>query len=133
ISPFGTMLMGIDPTATFAVCMLPRIAMGILVAFIYHALARPSVDSAPKRSRSLSAMGIAFLSSALLNTALFVALFLLLFGSTEFVRGLQGSSSILVFAATFVGINGVAEAIIATIAGTAIGTALERAGILTSS
>jgi uncharacterized membrane protein len=133
-SPFGVVLLGIDPFATFIVCMVPRILMGVFVALIYRALASKSAKKddgrflkvEPVRTHPL-AMGAAFLSSSLLNTVLFVGFFFALFGSTEFVRGIQGATPLLFFAASFIGINGIAEAVVATVAGTLIGTTLERA------
>jgi len=126
ISPFGTTLFGISPISTFILTMVPRIAMGVLVALVYRVLTRSRVEG----SHNTFALGIAFFFSALLNTVLFVGFFLILFGRTEFVRELQGGATLLAFFASFVGINGVAEAIIATISGTAIRTALQRANLM---
>ena len=140
MSPFGAVLLGINPLYTFIVCMVPRILMGIFVALIYQALMKkekpnpgghglPDVEELSKRSDGLS-MGIAFFASAALNTVLFVGFFFVLFGSTEFVRELQGATPFFAFVVSFVGINGIAEALVATVAGTFIGTALKRANLI---
>jgi uncharacterized membrane protein len=137
ISPFGTILMGIDPLATFIVCMVPRVLMGISVGLIYRAVLPKDETEDDGRSLKVEpirthpfAMATAFFSSSVLNTVLFVGFFLVLFGSTDFVRDMQGSTPLLFFVASFVGINGIAEAIVATAGGTLIGTALERARLI---
>jgi len=135
VSPFGTMLFSIDPLATFVVCLVPRILMGVLVALIYRALAGrhrnadlPALsDDQPSRSRDNLALGGAFASSALLNTILFVTLFLLLFGRSQFVTELASGKPLLAFIASLIGLNGIAELVVATTAGTAIGAAVQRA------
>jgi len=123
ISWFGTQLASISLLATFVTAMVPRVLMGILVALIYRALVR-------SKSRETFAMGAAFFASALLNTILFVGLFYLLFGSSDFVRDMQAGRSLMVFLAWFIGINGIVELIAATVGGSIIGTALQRAGVL---
>jgi uncharacterized membrane protein len=130
-SIFGTTLLGIDPLATFAVCMLPRIAMGVLVAVIYRALAPKKAQPTEKiDARTTGAMAVAFLASALLNTLFFVALLIALFGSSDYIHDLRGTLPLLTFVALFVGANGLVEAIAATVGGTFVGTALDRAGFI---
>jgi len=137
MSPFGTLLLGINPAHTFIVCVVPRVLMGIFVALIYRACTKvkhvhadeqgsPDAVVLPMRSDGFS-MGMSFLASAVLNTAFFLAFFFLLFGSTEFVSELRGTTPVFTFLISFVGINGIAEAIVATVGGTVIATALNRA------
>jgi len=145
ISPFGTMLLSISPVATFVVCMVPRILMGVLVALVYRALSRHRAQQVlydeestwiedevqhrrpvPHQPNTL-ALGVAFASSAFINTVLFVVFFLLLFGRTAFVAELAAGRSLLALIATLVGINGIAELAATFLIGTAIGSAVQRA------
>ena len=59
-----------------------------------------------------------------MNTIFFVGLLMLLFGSSDYIMGMRGGMSLLSFLAAFVGVNGVVEAIVAFILGTAISKAL---------
>jgi uncharacterized membrane protein len=144
-SVLGTALLSISPLSTLVVCMVPRILMGLLVGLIYRGLAQPrtpdaghdehdqwiagSVESYEILSRrtDAAALPVAFLSSALLNTVLFVAFFLFLFGRSQLVVDLRAGQPLLAFIASLIGINGIAEAAVATVAGTAIGSAVQRA------
>ena len=119
MSPFGALLLGLNPIGAFVTCFVPRALMGLLVGVIFKALYR--ID----RTKIVS-FAVANLLSALLNTLFFVCSMLLFFWNNEaFVSamadgGLDVNSGIIVFFAAFVGINGIAEAIFATVVGTAI-------------
>ena len=64
--------------------------------------------------------------AALLNTVLFMAALVLLFGSTEYLQDLIAGRNILVFMISFVGINAVVEMLATTVAAGAVCRALEK-------
>ena len=117
MSAFGATLLGINPVLTFLVCMVPPILMGYLAGVIFQVLHR--ID----KTKILS-FAVSSLSGAVLNTIFFVGLLMLLFGSSDYIMGMRGGMSLLSFLAAFVGVNGVVEAIVAFILGTAISKAL---------
>lgn len=117
MSAFGVELMSINPIFTFIVCMVPRILMGWCCGLIFKAF---------KNKDSLLPYFTASVSGALLNTLFFMTALLALFGNCEYIKNMQGGNNIIVFAALFVGINGVVEAIVAAIAGTAISRAVSK-------
>ncbi|MDD3193294.1 MAG: ECF transporter S component [Oscillospiraceae bacterium] len=117
MSTFGMTLLGVNPIFTFLVCMAPRILMGYLSGVIFKALHHAG------KTKILS-FAVASLSGAVLNTIFFVGLLMLLFGTSDYMMGLRGGQSLLGFLAAFVGVNGLIEAIVAFILGTAISKAL---------
>lgn len=117
MSAFGAALLSINPVLTFLVCMVPRILMGYLAGVIFQVLHRTD------KTKILS-FAVSSLSGAVLNTIFFVGLLMLLFGSSDYIMGMRGGMSLLSFLAAFVGVNGVVEAIVAFILGTAISKAL---------
>lgn len=121
LSQFGAVLFGINPIYTFIICIPTRILAGWLSGVIFKAVMSAS------KGKSVLASVIAALSVALINTLLFVGGLLLLFGSTEYIRGLMGEMNILVFAVAFVGLNGLIEAITTCVVGSAISIALTKA------
>ncbi len=119
ISPFGVMLMSINPFYTFLLTMIPRILMGWLAGLIFQGLYKNG--STKKISYAISS-----LSAALLNTIFFMSLLIILFGNTDYIKGFQGDMSILPFVVAFVGINGLVEAIVTMILGGTISRSLIR-------
>ena len=55
----------------------------------------------------------------------------LLFGNTEYVKGLMGGRNVIAFICAFVGVNAVFEMISSTLLTGAIGTALYKAKVIT--
>jgi uncharacterized membrane protein len=117
LDAFGTMLMGINPVLTFIMCMLPRIAMGILVALIFKAL-----QNADKKQ--ILSYSIANLSGAVLNTIFFVSLLVLFFGTDTGVLTALGSDSILGIIGVLITFNAAIEAVVCLILGTAVSRVL---------
>lgn len=121
LDAFGTALFGINPIGTFFMCMVPRILMGWLTGLIFKGLRK--IDKTNGISYAISS-----LSGPLLNTLLFMATFSLIFYNTEFVQGIAsdlGTDNIITFIIAFVGINGVVEALVCLVAGTAISKAID--------
>ena len=117
MSTFGAALLNINPFLTFLVCMVPRVLMGYLSGVIFQLLHRGG------KTKILS-FAVSSLSGAVLNTVFFVTMLMLLFGSSDYMMSMRGGMGLLSFLAAFVGINGLVEAIVAFILGTAISKAL---------
>jgi len=116
ISPFGAVLLGIDPVLTFLLCMVPRVLMGWLVGLIFLALSRF------QGTKKFWAYAVGSVSGALLNTVLFVGLLLLFFGSSDYIRSFGDST--LAILGVLVGLNAAIEATVGAVVGTAVTKAL---------
>ena len=120
MSPFGAVLLGINPFSTFIVCVVSRVLMGWLTGLIYQGLQKV------KPVRKISVV-IANLCGPLLNTFFFMGTLIGLFYQTEYIQGLaesMGASNALAFVVAFVGVNGVVEAAVCFIVGSAVSKAL---------
>lgn len=114
---FGVALMSINPFLTFVVCVVPRVLMGFLCGVIFKALDKKD------RTKWVS-YGVASLSGAVLNTVFFMVALMLCFGQTEYIQNMMGGMNIIPFVIAFVGLQGLVEAIVCFVAGTAVSKAL---------
>ncbi len=114
---FGSILLNINWIYTFILCLVPRVLMGFLVGLIFRGLAK--ID----KTRIVSFI-ISSLSGALLNTAFFVGMLILLFGNSAFLK--QFGSTPIAIVGTLVTVNALIEAIVCTVVGTAIAKALKK-------
>ena len=120
MSAFGAMLVNVSPLLTFVLCFVPRILEGLLTGYIFKGLSKVS------KSNSIPC-AVSGLACPVLNTLMFVGMFILLFGKTDVFASLYGqsaASNIVAFFAWFVGLNGVVEAIAGFVIATAISKAL---------
>lgn len=120
MSPFGAVLLGINPFSTFIVCVVSRVLMGWLTGLIYQGLQKV------KPVRKISVV-IANLCGPLLNTFFFMGTLIMFFYRTEYIQGLaesMGASNALAFVVAFVGVNGVVEAAVCFVVGSAVSKAL---------
>ena len=122
-SLMGMTLFGISPVLAFIQRFIPRLVDGLLLGYIFQGVRKKS------KNIYLSCAITGFLS-AFLNTLFFMTLLVVLFGNTEYVRGLVGGRNILVFICAFVGVNAVVEMIVATVVTAAVGTAFYKAQII---
>ena len=109
-SPFGQMVLSINPVFTALLCYVPRILMGLLVALIFKAF----------KKKNAFAYGTSALMAAVLNTIFFVPLAMLFFWNTDYFKSLCeffGTNNFFLFAVAFAGINAVVEAIVCCILG----------------
>ena len=123
MSPFGTVLMGINPAATFIVCVVSRVLMGWLTGVLYQAFKKAAF-------LSKAALVLANLIGPLLNTCFFMGTLVLFFYQTDYIQGLaqsMGASGVIAFIVAFVGVNGAVEAAACFVAGSAISKALQKA------
>lgn len=119
-SPFGAVLLGINPLFTFLVCVPTRMLAGWLCGLAFKGLNR--LDKS-----NLWSFGAAGLIGALCNTALFMTTLCACFYHTEYIQNIAaalGSSSPLLFVLAFVGINGLIEAAVCFFTGAAIAKAV---------
>lgn len=119
--PLGAALLSISVVGTFVLCVITRILMGWLTGLIFQAMKRWD------RTRLIS-HATANLSAALLNTVLFMTTFILLFYNTEYVQGIVtalGATNPIHFIVLFVTVNGLIEALICFLVGTAVSKAIE--------
>lgn len=122
-SAFGAALLSINPIFTFLVCIPTRILAGWLTGVIFKAIKG-------KKERTKLGTTVACLCGALFNTLFFTGTLIVLFGSTDFIQGIMtqlGATNPLIFAALFVGIQGLVEAGVCFAAGSAVSLALQRA------
>lgn len=121
ISLFGSTLLSINPFYTFVLCMVPRIIMGVLSAYVFRWLSKI-------QPKGVLPYILSSLTAALTNTVLFTSLVIILFGSSDYISGFRGGMSLLAFVAAFVGINGLIEAVFCTIIGGGLANVLVKIG-----
>lgn len=116
-STMGMILFDIDPLLTILQRIAPRILAGWLTGTVYLAL---------RKVRFPYAAYAAGFCAALLNTVFFMATLVLLFGQTAYLQELIAGRNILVFVASFVGVNALVELFSTTVAVGAVCKALEK-------
>lgn len=123
MSPFGTVLLGINPVLTFLVCVPTRVLVGWLTGIIYRGLRKTKIPSG-------ISVTVANLCCPLLNTALFMGTMVLCFYRTDYIQSFvsaMGVSNAFLFIIAFVGMNGLIEAILCFAVAAAIAGALKKA------
>lgn len=123
MSAFGTLLLGVNPVFTFLVCVPTRILDGWLTGLIYKGLKKTKIPSA-------GSVTLASLCCPLLNTTFFMGMLVIGFYNTEYIQSFVsalGAKNALLFILAFVGVNGLVEAIVCFVVGTAISAALKKA------
>lgn len=106
----------------FCMTVVARVLEGLLTGFIFKALR--SAKSTQKVSFFLAS-----LATPLLNTFFFMSAMILFFYNTELIQGFVtalGAANPFMFVVLMVGIQGAVEAIVCTIVGTAVSTALYK-------
>ena len=109
-------LLAVSPVHTF----IMRVLMGVGVGLVYSGMARIC-------RRSVVNCFVTSLSAPLLNTLFFMGYIVLAFYQTDYVQSLviaKGAGNPLMFVVLLVGVQGVVEAIVCSVTGTAIGSAL---------
>jgi uncharacterized membrane protein len=118
--PLGPVLLSINPVGTFIMCLVPRILMGWLTGLVFVAT---------NKSNALRRIShaVASLVGPLLNTIFFMTALVLFFYPTDVIQGFAqvlGTTNAIAFIIAFVGVNGLIEAGVCFILGTAISKAL---------
>ena len=115
-------LLAVSPVHTFILCFGMRVLMGMCVGLIYGGMARIC-------QKSVVNCFVTSLSAPLLNTLFFMGYIVLAFYQTDYVQSLviaKGAGNPLMFVVLLVGVQGVVEAIVCSLTGTAVGSALLR-------
>jgi len=115
-------LLAVSPLHTFILCVGTRVLMGVCVGFVYRGICRVCKSS-------VVSCFAASLAAPVLNTIFFMGYIVLAFYHSEYVQGLvsaKGASNPLMFVVLLVGVQGVIEAVVCSITGTAIGGSLLR-------
>lgn len=103
----------------------------IFIAIICFVLGYIIIRS-KKLTQIQAACAITGFCTALLNTIFFMSALVLLFGDTDYLKGLMKGKNVLLFIITFVGVNALFEIITTTIITTAVGSALYKAKLVPS-
>lgn len=125
-SGMGIVLVGINPFLAFVQRFVPRVLDGLLVGFIFRAVS--------KRTNPYFASALTGFCSALFNTVFFMGALMLLFGNTDYIKGLmadKGTENVFLFICLFVGVNAILEMAASTIVTGGVGSALIRAKLIT--
>lgn len=106
-SPFGAMLLSINPLFTLLVCVPTRTLAGFLAGLTYKGISKCTKSDIP-------ALLSASLAAPILNTLFFMGTLVLCFYNTEYIQGFVnhfGATNPFMFVILFVGINGLVEII----------------------
>lgn len=117
---FSNLCINASPVFTCIMCIVPRVLEGWLTGLIFKAISK-------KTTKNSLPCAISSLCCPILNTVLFIGTFLLLFIKTNAyteLYGVLGSTNIVSFLVSFIGFNGVVEAIICLIVASAVSKAL---------
>lgn len=123
ISMMGSALFAINPFFAFIQTFVPRFINGFLLGYIFIFLRQIS------KKVSVSSFITGFFS-AFLNTLFFMTLLAVLFGNTEYIKGMTGGRNIIIFFCGLVGVNAVSEMICSTLFTGIIAMALYKAKLL---
>lgn len=103
MSPFGAVLLGINPIFTFIVCVPTRILEGYLAGLVFKLILKAD------RTKIVSYFAGGFLT-AFFNTVLFMGFLMLFFWNTDYIQSMNTAGmSVMAFTFAFVGINGAVE------------------------
>ncbi len=118
-SPFGATLLSINPIATFIVCIVPRVLIGFCSGIVFKTLKEKD-----KTKGKMLSFSLASIVGPIINTLLFVGGVFLFFWNTDYITAMRGGQSLIAFFAIFVGWNGLIEAVVAFVVGTAVSRAI---------
>lgn len=122
MSQFGAAMLNINPFLTFLVCVPTRILAGWLAGLVFRVMRRG-------KSTRKASYYVANLVCPLCNTIFFMSVLCLSFYRTEFIQNLAatlGTNNVFAFILAFVGVNGLIEAIVCFIVGSAISRVLAQ-------
>ncbi len=120
-SLFGAALLAINPVLTFITCVIPRILAGLLPGLVMKAWTARS-----QKKDGLLPCAVCCLLGPVLNTFFFMSFLCLFFFQTDYIQQMAGGLNVFAFVVAFVGVQGLIEAAVCFVLGTAIGKALLR-------
>ena len=116
-------LLAVSPVHTFVLCFGMRVLMGLCVGFVYKGMAAVCKNSTVN-------CFVTSLCAPLLNTLFFMGYIVLAFYHTDYIQSLassRGAASPVVFVAALVGVQGLVEAVVCSVAGTAVAGGVKKA------
>ncbi len=118
-SAFGTELFSINPWFTFIVCVPTRMMMGFLCGVTFKYLDRWLKNT----KANIVSYIAASLGGALLNTVFFMTALCICFYQTDYIQGFTqvlGTTNVFAFIVSFVGLQGLVEALLCATLGSTI-------------
>ena len=120
MSPFGAVLLGINPFLTFVVCVPTRTLAGFLSGLVFKLLKK--VDKT-----KLICYFVGGLAGAVFNTIFFMSTLMLFFWNTDYIQSLNADGlNVFAFVVAFVGLNGLLEWPATCIAGGLVSKAVHK-------
>lgn len=123
VSVMTSALLAVSALHTFILCFGMRVLMGVCVGLVYRGVER-------LHAKPVAGCFAASLAAPVLNTLFFMGYIVLAFYQTDYVQGLaaaKGAVNPLMFVVLLVGVQGVVEAIVCSVAGTAIACGVRKA------
>ena len=114
--------LGVSPVLLFLQRFFPRALDGLLLGLIFNAI--------KNKPRLPVSSGITGFLAAFLNTLFFMSALLLLFSHTSYMQEKIAGRAYIVYVVTSVGVQGLIELAVSTLATSAIATALHKAGFI---
>lgn len=109
LSTFGTTLFSINPAGTFIVCVIPRILLGLVSAYIYRGFDHLTGKWSGTITGALA---------TICHTAMFMGTLAIFFYTSDYLQGfaaMMGTTNVFAFIIAFVGLQGLLEIILAAI------------------
>ena len=109
LSTFGTTLFSINPAGTFIVCVIPRILLGLVAAYIYRGFDHLTGKWSGTITGALA---------TICHTAMFMVTLAIFFYTSDYLQGfaaMMGTTNVFAFIIAFVGLQGLLEIILAAI------------------
>ena len=120
-SGMGAALAAVNPFLAFVQRFFPRLLDGFLLGYIYRA---------SKKLNPYAGCAVTGFCAAFLNTLFFMTSLVWLFGNTEYMQNSMAGRGMLTYIVAAVGVNGLVEMLVSTVATGAVGAALIRAGFI---
>lgn len=120
-SPLGVALLGINPVLTFILCIVPRVLMGWLSGLLFKGLKK--ID----KTKGISYAAVSLIGP-ILNTIFFMSMLVWFFYDSDVIQTIVtdlGAKNAFAFIIGFVGFNGLVEAGVCLVLGTAISKVLD--------
>ena len=120
-SGMGAALAAVNPFLAFVQRFFPRLLDGFLLGYIYRFA---------RKLNPYAGCAVTGFCAAFLNTLFFMTSLVWLFGGTEYMQNSMAGRGMLTYIVAAVGVNGLVEMLVSTVATGAVGAALIRAGFI---
>ena len=120
-SGMGAALAAVNPFLAFVQRFLPRLLDGFLLGHIFRLT---------RKLNPYAGCAVTGFLAAFMNTLFFMTSLVWLFGGTEYMQNSMAGRGMLTYIVAAVGVNGIVEMLVSTVATGAVGAALIRAGFV---